>query len=157
MSVLKIRTDGDPILRQVASEVDPRDPAIARLAIDMIDTLLESGGVGLAAPQVAQPVRLIVLRTGPEDWHPRTYVNPTIVKSEGEQLSVEGCLSVPGRGGRVQRAYKVWVEFSTPGFPGRERVKFKGFMAVAAQHEIDHLDGVLFTDKLYSPFARRQP
>lgn len=156
MTVLTIRHDGDPVLRQKASEVDPMDPNIEKLARDMGDTLLESGGVGLAAPQVGASVRVIVLRTGPDDWHPRVFLNPKIVRVEGEQLSMEGCLSVPGRGGRVMRAYKVWLDYQTPGYKFQETVKYRGFMAVAAQHEIDHLDGVLFTDKLYNPFARRK-
>ncbi len=157
MSVLGLRIKGDPVLRQVASPVDANDENIQRLAHDMMDTLLEHEGMGLAAPQVGQSVRLIVMRTGPQDFNPRAFVNPRCIRGKGEQLSLgEGCLSVPGKYGRVKRSQVVWMEYESPGFAGvREVVKLKGIMAVCAEHECDHLDGILFDDKLYNPLAPR--
>ncbi len=156
MSILEVRTDGDPILRQVASPVDVRDPNIARLAIDMLDTLVEQQAMGLAAPQVGQSVRLIVMRTNASDGCPRAFVNPRLVRGKGEQLSLgEGCLSVPGRFGRVKRSKVVWMEYDDIA-TGEKRVeKFKGLMAVCAEHECDHLDGILFIDKMHDPFKRK--
>lgn len=157
MSVLQVRTNGDPTLREVAASCDVRDPAIARLAIDMLDTLVEQNGMGLAAPQVGHSVRLIVMRTNISDGCPRAFVNPRIVRHKGEQLSLgEGCLSVPGRYGRVMRPRKLWMAYEDIATGGTRVEEFQGIMAVCAAHEIDHLDGILFTDKLYNPFARRK-
>lgn len=171
MSVLQIKQFGpdwaEHPLREVAAECDVRDPKIARLAIDMLDTLVEAGGMGLAAPQVGQSVRLIVMRTGPNDGCPRAFVNPRIIRMKGEQLSLgEGCLSKPGQYGRVLRPAVVWLRYQDLGAViGFEHEvddaltwrteKFKGIMAVCASHECDHLDGVLFIDKLYNPLKRR--
>jgi peptide deformylase len=157
MSVLQVRIDGDPILRQVASEVDVRDPAIARLAIDMLDTVVETGGMGLAAPQVGQSVRVIAMRTNVSDGCPRVFVNPQIIRTKGEQLSLgEGCLSVPGKYGRVLRPRKLWLRYDDIA-TGLSRIEeFQGVLAACVAHEVDHLDGVLFTDKLYNPLARRK-
>lgn len=153
MSVLKVLTDGDPILRQVASPAEI-GPELEKLARDMMDTLVELNGMGLAAPQVGASVRLIVMRTGPDDYNPRAFVNPRLVRGQGQQLSIgEGCLSVPGKYGRVMRSYKVWMEYDDFATGARSVIKFKGLMAVCAEHECDHLDGILFTDKLYNPFA----
>lgn len=157
MSVLQVRIDGDPILRQVASECDVKDPAIARLAIDMLDTVVEQKGMGLAAPQVGQSVRLIVMRTNISDGCPRAFVNPTILRTKGEQLSLgEGCLSVPGQYGRVLRPRKLWLRYDDIADGTSKVEEFQGIMAVCVSHEVDHLDGVLFTDKLYNPLARRK-
>lgn len=156
MSTLQIRIDGDRILRQVASEVDVKDPAVAQLAIDMLHTIVAVGGMGLAAPQVGQSVRLIVMRTGPKDGCPRAFVNPQIIRTKGAQFSLgEGCLSVPGRYGPVLRPRVVWLRYDDIA-TGTKRVEhFRGIMAVCVAHEVDHLDGILFTDKLYDPLARR--
>jgi peptide deformylase len=171
MSILEVKKSGngwaEHPLREVAAPCDVRDPAVARLAIDMLHTLLAHDGMGLAAPQVGQSVRLIVMRTGPNDGCPRAFVNPQIIRFKGEQLSLgEGCLSVPGRVGRVLRPAIVWMRYEDlgavmqeghPDAPFVKRVeKFKGIMAVCAAHEIDHLDGLLFIDKLYKPFPRRR-
>jgi peptide deformylase len=156
MSILEIRTDGDPILRAVASQVQI-GPEIERLARDMMDTLVEHEGMGLAAPQVGQSVRLIVMRTNASDFNVRAFVNPTIDRRKGEQLSLgEGCLSVDGKYGRVMRPRKLWMSYDDIATGERRTEEFQGIMAVCAEHECDHLDGVLFTDKLYSPFGRRK-
>lgn len=149
MSILTISTDGDPILRRVASPRDVRDPHTAKLAIDMLDTLVEMNGMGLAAPQVGQSVRLIVMRTGPNDGCPRAFVNPQIIRTKGTQLSLgEGCLSVPGRYGRVLRPRVVWLRYEDLADGSTKVEKFKSIMAVCVAHEVDHLDGILFTDKV---------
>ena len=148
MSILQIRTDGDPILRRVAGPADVRDPQIARLAIDMLDTLMEHSGMGLAAPQVGQSVRLIIMRTSSGDHQPRAFVNPQIIRTKGEQLSLgEGCLSVPGKFGRVLRPAVVWMRYQDLADGSYKVEQFKGIMAVCASHEVDHLDGILFIDK----------
>ncbi len=149
MAVLTILQDDAPVLRQVASEVNADDTHICKLALDMIETLKAARGVGLAAPQVGQSVRLIVLNFG-KGGPDVAMVNPVITRfSEDIQISSEGCLSISGghRYIKVKRARKVWVEFNTPGMGDeRERMKLKGLMAAAAQHECDHLDGRLMTD-----------
>lgn len=148
MGVLTILQDGAPVLRQVASEVNAGDTHICKLALDMIETLHAARGVGLAAPQVGQSVRLIVLNFGKAGPNV-AMVNPVIIrKSDDIQISCEGCLSISGgrRYIKVKRACKVWVEFNAPGSATREVLKLKGLMAAAAQHECDHLDGRLLTD-----------
>ena len=166
MSVLTIKKSGpgwaEHPRREVAAACDVRDPAIARLAIDMLDTLVEMNGMGLAAPQVGQSVRMIAMRTNFSDGCPRVFVNPVILRTKGEQLSLgEGCLSIPGKFGRVLRPRKLWLQYDDLGAVldggDTKRVEqFQGIMAVCVAHEVDHLDGVLFTDKLYNPLARRQ-
>lgn len=147
MTVLAIIQERDPVLRRVAADADPMDPHTADLARDMIETLHAYRGVGLAAPQVSASVRLIVLTFG-KHGPDMALVNPVIVKRKGSQICHEGCLSVieGKRIVRIRRSQVVWVEFNTPGFTGRETQKFKGLMASAAQHEIDHLDGKLILD-----------
>lgn len=159
MTVLAIKKFGngwaESPLRDIASQVQI-SPELERLACDMFDTLLDEGGMGLAAPQVGQSVRLIVMRTGPNDYNPRAFVNPTIDRTKGEQLSLgEGCLSAPGKFGRVMRARVVWLSYDDMANGERRTEKLKGILAICAQHECDHLDGILFTDKLYNPLARR--
>lgn len=148
MTVLNILQEGEPVLRQVAAECDPLDPATDQLAHDMIETLRAARGAGLAAPQVNASVRLIVLAWGAKGPYV-AMCNPVIVRrAGGEGRKVEGCLSVSG--GRqfiaTKRAEKVWVQYTGPLESGRRTVKLKGIMAVAAQHEIDHLDGKLILD-----------
>lgn len=148
MSILTILQDDAPVLRQVAGDTDPMDPRIAELARDMIETLHAARGVGLAAPQVGQSVRVIVLNFG-KGGADVVMVNPVIVRKGTDiQILSEGCLSIGGgrRYIKKKRARKVWVEFNTPGFMGRETMKLKGLMAAAAQHECDHLEGRLMTD-----------
>lgn len=147
MPVLTIRQQSDPVLRQVAAECDAQAPEIQQLAKDMIETLAAARGVGLAAPQVGQSVRLIVIsfgKHGPQS----AFVNPVIVKRKGEQRSTEGCLSVGGgkRYCQIKRSMVVWMEFTDIATVSRQTMKLKGLMAACAQHEIDHLDGKLITD-----------
>lgn len=153
MTILAIKKSGNGWaefpLREVAAACDVRDPIIAKLAIDMMDTLVEQNGRGLAAPQVGQSVRLIVMRLGPGDGCPRAFVNPRIVRTKGTQLSLgEGCLSIPRHYGRVIRPRVLWMAYEDIADGVTKFEKYKGIMAVCAAHEIDHLDGILFTDKV---------
>jgi peptide deformylase len=147
MSILQIRQQGDPVLRQIAKPCAPASPEIRQLAKDMLETLHKAGGAGLAAPQVGQSVRLIVISFGKGGPHV-ALANPTIVRRRGEFTSYEGCLSVSEgrRTCKVTRAAKVWVEFDDFGTDSRGSLKLKGLMAACVQHEIDHLDGKLILD-----------
>ncbi len=154
MPVRRIVTAQAPVLRQKAKRVKRFDSALNTLVADMIATLRAANGVGLAAPQVGESLRLVVIEmpADEEEGTPaRSYVlcNPEIVKASGEDTDEEGCLSLPGYVGEVTRAAAVTVKGFTPaGKP--VRVKGEGLLARALQHELDHLDGILFTDRLES-------
>lgn len=150
MSILKIARLGHPVLRRVADPVDPADipsAAIQRLIQDLLDTVDEADGAGLAAPQVHASVRIVVLQldaeVGMEVW-----INPELTPtSEDELLTFEGCLSVPGLRGLVARPAEVTVRGLDENGVAFER-HLEGFPAVVAQHECDHLDGVIYVDKV---------
>lgn len=142
----QIRVDPDPVLRQVAQAVEfPLSEDVGHLATVMSDFVLRTGGaVGLAAPQLGQSVRLIVVRQGGSLL---TMLNPVIEQAQGKILSEELCYSTPNKKGKVWRAKKVQVTWWT--LAGELRKGwFDGLTGRAIQHEVDHLDGVLFTDKL---------
>jgi peptide deformylase len=148
MAILPIcRFLQDPVLRQKAKRVSRIDKSIQQLIDDMVETMQQAHGVGLAAPQVGVSLRVIVLQM-PED-EPMTIINPEIVKRLGEQEVNEGCLSVPGYFGEIKRAASVTVK-------GRDRqgkvirIKASGLMAEALEHEIDHLNGTLYIDHVES-------
>lgn len=144
MTVRSIRKEGDPILRKVAKPVESFDRELRELATDMIQTAIRHRGLGLAAPQVGRSLRLIVV-TVPG----RTLVlcNPSINRLSGQQASREGCLSVPGDGTVVGRAASVLYEYQD--LDGRlVGSKAGGLLAAVLQHEVDHLDGILFTDRI---------
>jgi peptide deformylase len=148
MAVLPIHHfPDDSVLRQKAKKVSVIDNSIQRLIDDMIKTMQQSNGVGLAAPQVGVPLRVIVIQMPGEQ--PIAIVNPEIVERAGEQEVTEGCLSVPNCIGELKRSAKVTVK-------GRDRtgkrikIKAAGLMAEALQHEIDHLDGILYIDHVKS-------
>jgi peptide deformylase len=145
MTLLEIRKFGDPILRSPALPVSDFDDRLAALAADMRETMLAAPGVGLAAPQVGVPRRLFTFESGEESG---AYVNPDIVwRSDETQEGEEGCLSVPGLYFPVVRAMSVRVR--TQGLDGTPIERdAEGFLARIFQHEIDHLDGVLFVDRL---------
>ena len=146
MAVLPILTQDAPILRQKARRVPRVDASIRKLIDDMVDTMIAAPGVGLAAPQVGVGLRVAVIKT---DQNLHTLINPEIVKADGEQVGLEGCLSIPGYVGEVKRYMRVVARaLNRHGKP----VKIKGdeLLARAIQHEIDHLDGILFTDRLTS-------
>jgi peptide deformylase len=146
MSVLPIRVFGDPVLREPARPVETFDDALRRLAVDMIQTMQEAPGVGLAAPQVGRSVRLIVFDLGDEEG-PRALANPVLRDEWGEQVGEEGCLSVPGLYYPVRRHLRVQAE----GFDldGHEvSMEAEELPSRILQHEVDHLNGVLFIDRL---------
>lgn len=133
------------VLRQVAPEVTKISKKTLMLIDDMMRIMRKANGVGLAAPQVGILQRVIVI--SPDGMKPAALINPRIVKSEGEQVGQEGCLSIPGLYGDVKRA--AYVEVEATDRRGRELVyELEGMPARIVQHEIDHLDGILFIDKV---------
>src|SRR5690554_1283643 len=143
MAKLPIVTIGDPVLQTRAQEVPRITKKIAKLIDDMIETMYEADGIGLAAPQVGVGQRIIVADLGEG---PVVLVNPVIQSAQGEEIDVEGCLSIPERWVYVKRAAE--VEVSGLNEKGKQvRVKAEGFLARALQHEIDHLDGILILDR----------
>ncbi|CAM4252681.1 peptide deformylase [Paenibacillus tarimensis] len=155
MAIRLIVKDPDPVLRERAIEVTKFNRNLHKLLDDMAQTMYDAEGVGLAAPQVGILKRVIVVDTGEEPGLIEM-VNPELVEKDGEQLGPEGCLSIPGLSGDVRRAQRIKVK-------GQDRngepftVEAEGFLARAFQHEIDHLNGVLFTDlaeELYETSAK---
>jgi peptide deformylase len=145
MAVREILSFDHPALRQKARKVARVDTSIVRLLDDLAETMYAAPGAGLAANQIGVTLRVCVVK-GDDNQH-YGLVNPVIVKGEGTQVGYEGCLSLPGWVGEVERHESVVVKGLNR--KGREiRVKASGFTARAFQHEIDHLDGVLFTDRL---------
>jgi peptide deformylase len=143
LAILPIRKEGDPVLRQKAQPVPKVTKRIVKLLQDMEETMYAADGVGLAAPQVGVSERLIVVDVGDGPIH---LVNPVLIAAEGSVVDVEGCLSIPGVVGYVERAQKVVVDgLDMKGRP--RRVEAEDWLARALQHEIDHLDGILFIDK----------
>lgn len=144
MAIMEIVEDGAPVLRQKAQPVTQVTKKIRRLVKDMIETMGAAEGVGLAAPQVGIGQRVIVVDVGEG---PIAIINPEIQETAGTEVDVEGCLSIPGVYGYVNRALQVVVTgIDEMGKP--IRVKGENLLARALQHEIDHLDGVLFIDKV---------
>jgi peptide deformylase len=146
MSTLSIRVFGDPVLREPAGPVESFDAGLRRLSEDMIETMRQAPGVGLAAPQVGRSIRLIVFDIGDETGA-RALANPVLMNEWGEQIGDEGCLSVPGLYYPVRRAQKVWAEGMD--VDGHEvTMEGEDLLARVLQHEVDHLNGVLFIDRL---------
>lgn len=159
MSVRPLVYIGNPILRQKAKKLHRFDTSLPKLVQDMFETMCANNGVGLAAPQIALSIRLFVVEcTDPEtDKHYKVAMaNPEIIKAEGEQRGVDGCLSIPGYYGvNVRRAARVVVRGQD--MRGRSmRVDAEGYFAWALQHEIDHLDGILYLDRLDDPGDLRE-
>lgn len=143
MAIRNIRTLGEDVLRAKAKEVTEVTPRIRELIDDMFETMYEANGVGLAAPQVGVRKRIVVVDVTGED--PVALINPVILKSDGEQTGYEGCLSVPGKTGIVTRANHVIVEAYNENME-KFTIEAEELMARALQHEIDHLDGVVYVD-----------
>lgn len=158
MAVLTVRAFPDPVLKTRAAEVEVVDDEVRKVLADMAETMYRYNGIGLAAPQVGLSRRLIVLDVpGEDDEHPGPgllyCVNPRILSREGAVSMVEGCLSFPGLEIEVKRAGRVRVAFLDG--QGVERtLDADGLLAICFQHEIDHLDGIVFTDRL-GPVSRR--
>ena len=146
MAVLKMRRYGDPVLRRRAEPVREITGDLRQMVEDMIDTMYDEGGIGLAAPQVGLALRLMVV--GDERGRdPRGLLNPVITDQGGEVTAEEGCLSIPGVYADVTRAE--WVRLEAQDLDGKPAtINARGFLARVFQHEIDHLDGVLFIDRL---------
>lgn len=145
MAVLTVLTLPEPILRQKSKRVRSIDGSVRKLAGDMIETMHAASGVGLAAPQVGVPLRVIVI--GMPEEEDFVLINPEVVRRSGERLVTEGCLSVPGYFGEIQRAQRVTVKGKD--LSGKEvRIKAEELLAQALEHEIDHLNGVLYIDHL---------
>lgn len=145
---------GDPVLRQKAEPVASIDDDVRRLVKDMFDTMYEADGVGLAAPQVGVGHRVIVIDPREQDVKPLGLVNPVILAAGDEaERGEEGCLSIPGLKDIVERPASVVVEaLDVDGQP--VRIEAEGLLARVLQHEVDHLDGILFIDRV-SPLKRK--
>lgn len=154
MALLEIRLMGDPVLREEAVEIEAVDAEVRALARDMFDTMYEADGVGLAANQVGVTRRLIVVDPREEGVTPRALVNPRVVSTGDEtERAEEGCLSIPGLRDIVERKTTVVVEaLDLDGDP--LRIEAEGLHARVLLHEIDHIDGILFPDRL-SPLKRK--
>jgi peptide deformylase len=168
MAIREILTSAHPALRQKAKKVKRVDASIQKLIDDMFDTMHDAHGLGLAAPQIGVGLRIFIVEMPQDDTddtveaQPRekrrvqysgeriVLINPEIVKASGEQVGEEGCLSIPGYVGIVRRAQKVIIKGLNRN--GKE-IKLTGedLLARAFQHELDHLDGILFTDRLEKP------
>lgn len=144
MALREIRKKGDEVLYKVCKEVKEFDKKLAILLDDMYDTMEKSDGVGLAAPQVGILKRCVVIDIGEGRIE---LVNPKIIKEEGSQTGAEGCLSVPGQWGEVERPQKVTVE-AFDRYGKKFTIEGEDLLARAFCHELDHLDGKLFLDKV---------
>ena len=146
---------GDNVLRQKATEIQMFDEKLTNLSKEMIDLMHNSEGIGLAAPQVGLLIRLLVTDVSPVDKgvSEMAFVNPVILETWGESTLEEGCLSIPGIREEVERPEEILIKYQT--IDGEEKIeKFSGWMARVLQHEVDHLEGVLFVDYL-SPVKQK--
>ncbi len=145
MAIRTMRHLPDPVLRQKAKRVPTIDSSIQRLIDDMVETMQQANGVGLAAPQVGVSLRVVVVQMPGEE--PMAIINPKIVKRAGEREVTEGCLSLPGYAGEIKRSVSVIVKGQDR--QGKAiRLKTTGLMAEALEHELDHLNGILYIDHL---------
>jgi peptide deformylase len=148
VAILSIRRYPDPVLRAKATPVKIINDDIRRLAADMIETMQDANGVGLAAPQVGVGLRMVIVDVDPENHEPRVLINPVVAKRSREKDTAdEGCLSFPGLRSKVKRAHCVVCEAQNLDGDITE-YQVEGLPARAIQHEIDHLDGMLFVDKV---------
>ena len=144
MALREIRTQGDPVLGKVCKPITEVTPKIVDLIDDMLETMYEANGVGLAAPQVGILKRLVVIDVGDG---PIIMINPTIISTDGEQCGDEGCLSVPGKAGQVTRPNHVVARFYDEEMNECE-IEGEELLARAICHELDHLDGHLYVEKV---------
>ena len=154
--MLEILKYPDPRLKQVSQDVTTFDGKLHKLLDDMAVTMYAANGVGLAAIQVGEPIRVFLVDIGEADKGTQKlleFINPKITKGEGKIVYEEGCLSVPGVTEEVTRRGKIVVKFHDR-FGKEQEMEADGLMAVAIQHENDHLDGILFVERL-SPLRRR--
>ena len=159
--ILPIYTYGQPVLRKVAEDIDANYPELKQLVENMYETNERADGVGLAAPQIGLPIRVVIVDLRPlaEDMpeyadFKRAYINGYIVEAEGETILMdEGCLSLPGIHEKVPRAERVRVQYVDENFVEHDEW-VDGFLARVLQHEFDHLEGKVFTDRI-SPLRRQ--
>ena len=144
MALRNVVTEGDPILEKKCREVERFDEKLSQLIDDMIETMRDKNGVGIAAPQVGILRQICVME--PEPGMVTELINPIIVDAKGEQEGYEGCLSVPGYIGKVTRPTYLKIRAQTR-TGAQETYEFEGFAAVVASHETDHLQGILYTSK----------
>jgi peptide deformylase len=155
LAILNIRTLPDPVLRQKARRVNRIDDPLQKLIDDMIDTMRDANGVGLAANQVGVLQRVVVIEIPAEEEEQEptqvwVLINPEITRREGERVVEEGCLSIPGYRGELTRSLKVRARaLDRNGKP--VRIKAEGLLAHALEHETDHINGTLYIDHLESP------
>jgi peptide deformylase len=147
MAIRNIRKFGDSVLTKKSKEIKEADKKLHILIGDMFDTMYEASGVGLAAPQVGILKRLVVIDVSADGNEPIILINPVILETDGEQIGDEGCLSLPGKVGTVARPNYAKVRAFNEKM---EEITVEGteLLARALCHEIDHLDGILYTDKL---------
>ncbi|HIN23648.1 MAG TPA: peptide deformylase [Dehalococcoidia bacterium] len=146
MAILEMRILPDPILRRKAIKIAKITPQLKKLVENMVETMRDQSGVGLAANQVGSLQKVAVIET-PDMEEPMVLINPEIMKTEGERQVIEGCLSVPGWRGTVNRSEKVRVK--AMGLDGKTyRLNAEDLLAQALEHEIDHLNGILYIDHL---------
>ncbi len=150
MALRTIRIIGDEILTKKAKPVTEMTPKLEELIEDMLDTMYEANGVGLAAPQVGVLKRIVVIDVSEEGDEPIILINPEILETSGEQTGGEGCLSVPGKNGQVTRPNYAKVKALDEGME-EIFVEGEGLLARALLHEIDHLDGHLYVEKVEGP------
>ena len=147
MALRQIRTLGDPVLEKKCREVKEMTPRLRELIDDMLETMYDSQGVGLAAPQVGVLRQIVVIDVGDEDAQPLVLINPKIIEADGEQTGPEGCLSVPGKAGQVTRPNHVKVAALNENMEPFE-AEGTELLARAICHELDHLQGVMYVDKV---------
>ena len=146
MAIRNIREVGDKVLNKVAKEIKEVDKKLQILIEDMLDTMYEANGVGLAAPQVGILKRLVVIDVSEEGNAPIILINPVILEKDGEQIGDEGCLSVPGKAGTVSRPEYVKIKAYNEKME-EYTMEGTGLLARAFCHELDHLDGKLYIDQ----------
>lgn len=153
MTLLEIRILGDPILRKRAEEIEEIDDDLRSLAEQMFETMYAADGIGLAGPQIGVSKRIFVMDIRDPELNPRAVINPVITERAGRDTEEEGCLSVPGVSEIVERATRIVMEGKdVDGKP--VRIEAEDLLARCIQHEVDHLDGILFLDRI-SPLKRR--
>jgi peptide deformylase len=153
--ILPIYTYGQQVLRKEAEDITPDYPELKELINNMFETMVKADGVGLAAPQIGLPIRLVVVTLDPlSDDYPeykdfnKVYINPYILEVMGDEVSMEeGCLSLPGIHETVKRGSRVHVKYMDENFVEHDEI-VEGYLARVMQHEFDHLDGTLFIDHL---------
>lgn len=142
MALLEIKKAGAPVLKGKCRTISRVDAKLRKLLDDMLETMYKANGIGLAAPQVGEPIRMVVIDIGEG---PLELINPVITARFGSEVDSEGCLSVPDIFGEVERAAKITVEY-TNRFNKKRKLHAEKLLARCIQHEIDHLDGILFID-----------